>query len=214
MIVSDDAGYNEFSMQGSMLFPTPRIDSIAANGVRFWQGYTSGAVCSPTRAGLMTGRYQNRFGHEFNIPPVYSVVNGLSLEETTLAEALGADGYRTIALGKWHLGYAPQFHPPVARIQRLLRVLAGRSQLLSAGQAHAAEPTASRSPGGGRGVRLHDRRTRPPRRGVYRGLRGQAFLHVLGVQRDSRTRSGDRAGPRGGPIGGRQQEASCDDHRA
>ncbi|QDU91739.1 Arylsulfatase precursor [Pirellulimonas nuda] len=111
VIVSDDAGYNEFSMQGAALFPTPRIDSIAANGVRFSQGYTSGAVCSPTRAGLMTGRYQNRFGHEFNIPPAYSEVNGLSLEETTVAEVLSAGGYRTIALGKWHLGYAPQFHP-------------------------------------------------------------------------------------------------------
>lgn len=111
VIVSDDSGYNEFSLNGSKLFPTPEIDSIAADGVRFAQGYTSGTVCSPTRAGLMTGRYQNRFGHEFNIPPVYSEENGLSLDETTLPEVLQAAGYRTIALGKWHLGYAPKFHP-------------------------------------------------------------------------------------------------------
>jgi arylsulfatase A-like enzyme len=111
VIVSDDSGYNEFSLNGSKLFPTPQIDSIAADGVRFSQGYTSGTVCSPTRAGLMTGRYQNRFGHEFNIPPVYSEENGLSLDETTLPEVLQAAGYRTIAIGKWHLGYAPQFHP-------------------------------------------------------------------------------------------------------
>ena len=111
VILSDDAGYNEFSMHGSKLFATPRIDSIAANGVRCTNGYASGTVCSPTRAGLLTGRYQNRFGHEFNIPPVDSESNGLSLDETTIADVLKADGYRTIALGKWHLGYAPKFHP-------------------------------------------------------------------------------------------------------
>ena len=111
VIVSDDAGYNEFSMHGAKLFPTPRIDSIARNGVRFSNGYVSGAVCSPTRAGLLTGRYQNRFGHEFNIPPVYSDTNGLPLSETTVADVMRGAGYRTIALGKWHLGYAPKFHP-------------------------------------------------------------------------------------------------------
>ena len=66
VMISDDSGYNEFSLNGSSLFPTPEIDSIAADGVQFLQGYTSGTVCSPTRAGLLTGRYQNRFGHEFN----------------------------------------------------------------------------------------------------------------------------------------------------
>ncbi|MEZ6143131.1 MAG: sulfatase-like hydrolase/transferase [Zavarzinella sp.] len=111
IILSDDAGYNEFSAHGSKLFPTPRIDSIAKNGVMCTQGYVSGTVCSPTRAGLLTGRYQNRFGHEFNIPPVYSETNGLSLEETTIADVLKQAEYRTIALGKWHLGYAPKFHP-------------------------------------------------------------------------------------------------------
>lgn len=61
VLVSDDAGYNEFSMHGAKHFPTPRIDSIAANAMRCAQGYTSGTVCSSTRAGLLTSRYQNRF---------------------------------------------------------------------------------------------------------------------------------------------------------
>jgi len=111
VILSDDCGYNEFSMQGNKKIPTPRIDSIAKAGVRFTNGYVSGAVCSPTRAGLMTGRYQEHFGHEFNIPPKYSETNGLPLSETVLAAVLKDAGYRTIALGKWHLGYAPKFHP-------------------------------------------------------------------------------------------------------
>ena len=111
VILSDDAGYNEFSLHGAAHFPTPRIDSIAANGVKFTRGYVSGTVCSPTRAGLLTGRYQNRFGHETNIPPVRSQVNGLNLSEKTIADALRGGGYRTIAIGKWHLGYAPKFHP-------------------------------------------------------------------------------------------------------
>ncbi len=111
VIISDDCGYNEFSLHGSETFSTPRIDSIAREGVLFTEGYTSGTVCSPTRAGLLTGRYQNRFGHEFNIPPVYSESNGLPLTETTLADVMREGGYRTIALGKWHLGYAPTFHP-------------------------------------------------------------------------------------------------------
>ena len=111
ILLSDDAGYHEFSMQGSKTIQTPRIDSIARNGVRFTSGYVSGCVCSPTRAGLLTGRYQQRFGHEFNIPPAYSETNGLPLSETLLPAVLQPAGYRTIAIGKWHLGYAPKFHP-------------------------------------------------------------------------------------------------------
>jgi arylsulfatase A-like enzyme len=109
VIVSDDAGYADFSMHGG--FPTPRIDSIAAEGIRFTDAYVSGCVCSPTRAGLLTGRYQQRFGHETNIPPVLSERNGLPLTETTFADRMRAGGYRTAAIGKWHLGYAPTFHP-------------------------------------------------------------------------------------------------------
>ncbi|MHC4908424.1 MAG: sulfatase-like hydrolase/transferase [Planctomycetota bacterium] len=111
IIVSDDAGYADFSMHGSDVMRTPRLDALAAAGVRFTQGYVSASVCSPSRAGLLTGRHQQRFGHEFNIPPRYSEENGLPVEEATLADLLSGAGYRSIALGKWHLGYAPHFHP-------------------------------------------------------------------------------------------------------
>jgi arylsulfatase A-like enzyme len=111
IILSDDAGYADFSMHGSNDIATPHVDSIAEAGVRFLQGYTSSSVCSPSRAGLLTGRYQHRFGHHHNPPPVYSATIGLDVGETTLADALQAEGYRTIAVGKWHLGHGPEFHP-------------------------------------------------------------------------------------------------------
>lgn len=111
VILSDDAGYADFSMHGSRRFLTPNIDSIAENGVLFTQGYVTASVCSPSRAGLLTGRYPQRFGHEFNIPPRWSETNGLPLTEVPLSAVLKPHGYRTIALGKWHLGYADAFHP-------------------------------------------------------------------------------------------------------
>src|SRR6476659_1041452 len=66
IFLSDDVGWAEYGFQGGKDIPTPHIDSIARNGVKFTQGYVSGPYCSPTRAGLMTGRYQTRFGHEWN----------------------------------------------------------------------------------------------------------------------------------------------------
>jgi len=108
VFLCDDTGWAEFGFQGGTDIPTPQIDSIAKNGVRFTQGYVAATYCSPTRAGLMTGRYPTRFGHEFN-----SVARqtGLSLEETTMADRLRSIGYATCAIGKWHLGDKPQYRP-------------------------------------------------------------------------------------------------------
>lgn len=114
VILADDLGYGELGCQGfTREIPTPNIDSIARNGVRFISGYVSGPYCSPTRAGFMTGRYQTRFGHEFNPGPAQSAPKtfGLSLGETTIANRLKAGGYTTGWFGKSHLGYEPQFHP-------------------------------------------------------------------------------------------------------
>jgi arylsulfatase A-like enzyme len=107
-IVGDDMGYADVGFHGCKDIPTPNLDALAASGVRFTNGYVSGPYCSPTRAGLMTGRYQTRFGHEFN-PGGGS--SGLPLTERTIADRLKAAGYVTGLVGKWHLGAQPEFHP-------------------------------------------------------------------------------------------------------
>src|SRR6476646_8736970 len=110
IIVGDDMGYADTGFQGCKDVPTPHLDALAKSGVRFTSGYVSGPYCSPTRAGLLTGRYQQRFGHEFN-PAGGGDAIGLPVKETTLADRLKAAGYDTGLVGKWHLGDAAHFHP-------------------------------------------------------------------------------------------------------
>lgn len=112
VIVGDDMGYGDIGVHGCRDIPTPNIDSLAKNGVRCANGYVSGPYCSPTRAALLTGRYQQRFGHEFNPGNNGRVADfGLALSETTLADRLKSQGYATGWVGKWHLGSEARFHP-------------------------------------------------------------------------------------------------------
>lgn len=111
ILLADDLGYADLGCQGSKEALTPFIDSIAAAGIRFTSGYVSCPVCSPSRAGLLTGRYQNRFGHEFNPGPDEPSDFGLPKDEVTIAEALKAAGYATGMVGKWHEGSRAESQP-------------------------------------------------------------------------------------------------------
>jgi arylsulfatase A-like enzyme len=111
VLLSDDVGYGEYGFQGNKEIPTPHIDSIAKNGVRFTNGYVAATYCSPCRAGLMTGKYPTRFGHEFNEGGPTGMNNGFGLpvEQKTIADRLRDCGYATACVGKWHLGGGPKF---------------------------------------------------------------------------------------------------------
>ena len=111
LIMADDLGYNDLGCYGSEIIQTPNIDQLARNGIRFTDYHSNGTVCSPTRAALLTGRYQQRAGLEAVVTAVEYRHAGLSSEEFTLAEALKELGYATGIAGKWHLGYDTLFSP-------------------------------------------------------------------------------------------------------
>jgi len=112
VIIADDLGYADVGFNGCKDIPTPNIDRIATNGVKFTNGYVTYSVCGPSRAGLLTGRYPQRFGYERN--PQYRPHDpnmGLPKEEKTLAEALKQVGYTSGIVGKWHQGADISNHP-------------------------------------------------------------------------------------------------------
>jgi arylsulfatase A-like enzyme len=113
LVIADDLGYGDLGCYGSQDIKTPHIDSLAGSGVRFTSAYATASVCSPSRAGLITGRYQQRFGHEDNTgTPAYQPEHvGLPVDEATMGTVLGQCGYTTGMIGKWHLGVDRKYHP-------------------------------------------------------------------------------------------------------
>jgi len=112
IILTDDQGYTDVGFNGCKDIPTPNLDRIAHEGVHFPVGYVTHPYCSPSRAGLLSGRMQQRFGHEHN-PEGATDDNeeGIPVSEVLLPARLKTVGYTTGIIGKWHLGKAPQFNP-------------------------------------------------------------------------------------------------------
>jgi arylsulfatase A-like enzyme len=111
VIVADDLGYADIGVHGGKDVTTPNIDALAASGVRCNSGYVSAPYCSPSRAGFLTGRYQTRFGHEFNPHVGEESKLGLPLNQRTIANYLHDAGYATGLIGKWHQGFDRTHHP-------------------------------------------------------------------------------------------------------
>ena len=112
LVLTDDQGYMDVGFNGSEDILTPNIDAIAEEGIVFTNGYVSHPYCSPSRAGIMTGRYQQRFGHEHNVPfaPEDETL-GTPLDEVFISHIMKEAGYATYAIGKWHLGDHPLYLP-------------------------------------------------------------------------------------------------------
>ena len=163
LIVADDLGFNDITFNGGGVaggaVPTPRIDSIAREGVNFSSGYAGNATCSPSRAALLTGRYPTRFGFEYTAVPlafskmvgghdtpgspfrsIYHAEReadmpdvkamGMPASELTMARLMKQAGYRTLHLGKWHLGELPQYQPNAHGFDDSLAMLEGAGMYL------------------------------------------------------------------------------------
>ena len=112
VLLADDAGWADFGFQGETDFKTPALDRLAETGLVLEACYTTASVCSPSRAGMLTGRHQQRFGHEYNLPGLASrAAGGLPLGERTIGDRFRAAGYATGIVGKWHLGLDDRFLP-------------------------------------------------------------------------------------------------------
>ena len=127
VLLADDLGYADLGVQGNTDIPTPHIDSIANAGVRFTDGYSNHHVCSPARAGLLSGMYQHRFGFEHNSGPqeYASREFGIPRDIPILPESLKAAGYRTAMIGKWHVGFEPGLRPHERGFDRFYGFLPG-----------------------------------------------------------------------------------------
>ena len=134
MIMADDLGYADLGVHGCTDFATPHLDGLARSGMRFTQAYVTGPVCGPSRAGLITGRNQERFGFQGHPSPGEKW--GLPLEEHTLSAALQAAGYHTALFGKWHLGEPHAYQPLQRGFDEFYGFLSGMHDYFSAEDAH------------------------------------------------------------------------------
>lgn len=159
VIMADDLGYADISTYGVNRIATPNIDSIGKQGVIFTDGYSTAPVCSPSRAATQTGRYQQRYGFEFNNGPASRDATeglGIDVNEVTLGKALAEQGYHTGLVGKWHLGSQEQFYPTNRGYEEFVGILSGATSYIDVTRPDVVNyrnPNASGGEGGGAGKR-------------------------------------------------------------
>ncbi|MBA3511215.1 MAG: sulfatase-like hydrolase/transferase [Sphingomonas sp.] len=141
-ILADDLGYADLSCYGRREYRTPNLDRLAATGIRLTHGYSNSPVCSPTRVALMTGRYQYRQRAGLEEPIVRKASGvGLPPSHPTLPSLLRASGYSTALVGKWHMGWPPEYGPLKSGYERFFGILPGAADYFSHGGDGVAVPS-------------------------------------------------------------------------
>ena len=131
VILADDLGYGDVGCYGSKIINTPNIDALAEGGLKLTDFHSNGPMCSPTRAALLTGRYQQRCGIEAVLSAKSNRGTGIAVEEVTFADVLKTAGYTSGCFGKWHLGYTPAFNPVRQGFDTYRGFVAGGSDYIS-----------------------------------------------------------------------------------
>ena len=172
-ILADDLGYADVSCYGQRDYTTPNVDRLALEGLRFTQGYSNSANCSPTRTALITGRYQMRLqvGLEEPINAATPKTIGLPPSHPTLPSLLKRAGYRTSLVGKWHLGFLPDYSPLKSGYDRFFGIFGGAADYFNHG------PDASRS--GAEAYQLHEQEVPVERHGYMTDLLGDKAVEIV-----------------------------------
>jgi arylsulfatase A-like enzyme len=153
VIMADDLGYADVSAYHKGRIPTPHIDRLGREGAIFTEGYVSTPICSPSRAALMTGRHQQRYGFEYNNGPAARDAKehlGLDPRELTLGDVMKAGGYRTGVVGKWHLGWNDEHYPTNRGFETWWGFLTGQTNFIdpeAPGAVNGAPPSKTREDG-------------------------------------------------------------------
>ena len=189
IIVGDDMGYADVGVQGCKDIPTPHIDSLAKNGIRFTSGYVSGPYCSPTRAGLDDRTLPDPLWPRIQSGPAprKTPASACRSRKRPLPAACAPLGYATGMVGKWHLGFAPAFHPMERGFQDYFGFLGGAHAYLP-----AREQPILRGKEDVHGEGVSDRRLRPRSARLHRQAQDGAVLPVPGLQRRASAAAGDR----------------------
>src|SRR5262249_2764928 len=172
-ILADDLGYADVSCYGQRDYTTPNVDRLAIEGLRFTQGYSNSANCSPTRTGLITGRYQMRLPVGLEEPISSTTPKGIGLPPShpTLPSLLKKAGYGTSLVGKWHLGFLPDYSPLKSGYDRFFGIFGGAADYFNHG------PDASRS--GAEASQLYEQEVPIERHGYMTNLLGDRAVETI-----------------------------------